>query len=1057
MDSGEQTAPLEGSYNDFYHANRFDFYTDILSGRVDHLFSASSQVRDVILIDRPKYAPNAGSILRHLPFFGGAALFITDSSLSSEQSYQSSYTFHKKFVKEILRYAVAFTRPRCEALLILGGRWRDVFEFLRSKNYRIVGFENAEVFKEFNDGIASRHRLSRLRETFVVDSSQDSSAAVANVTEDHKHATAAKILDHDGADHTAVDAADHAATKTIPYASIYAARDSPLRWNPAIADDSRPLCLVFGGESGGLPAEALRECDEGGFIPSLLDSSSMESGCSNDVEKARGLDGEMMEENINTMRNSGEEGAKRVKQQPPLKAQEQDASSGHLAGGAGDGDETGGRREGGRQRLREKAQTCNLAVAANVVLAERFRRRFCVPSPHSADGEAKEMPRIGELADSKRTPERKIGGAGALEENLEPVTCTKRGPAPLKTGSEEDPGSASDSDYCVLLFYKFCRWRAAAKTEEKSDSRAKLVEHTERFCRREDLLGRIRIAHDGINGCLGGSEASLRKYVAAFGSDGSFDGVVYADMSNVCGKSLFDDIHWKWGYPVKQRNVNAQKLTSLSVRSCAEMVSLFGDCYSSGGRKGARQAAKQAGVEEVDAEKALLRYYQSLYMREANLEVLFNGGCSERPSFHEGSRSSGAAATSGAEVEKVEEKEKTSLEASAAQEHSTPVSGGTHLEPQEWHDMLAKEDVVLVDMRNAYETEVGRFSAPTSSCLPQSEARSPEEADVPEKNFSLGRKKKLRENSVSVEGGSQVKAASSGNYIDPGTRQFTDLPRFLVKNRAELRAKCAGKKVLAYCTGGVRCERGTQLLRLVLEQEPTEGEPSAGPSSIDKDIVDGDKVVPKQASSPSSITCSAKNCSPSSSSSTTGTKIFLNNEKTHNHKQYELYQLSGGIHAYLEKFPGGGFFRGKNFVFDQRMAVGPGDEVRPSAHGVTHGVCQRESTGPSDGAERHARGISSYYEQERGLEGPKEPKSCDNVIGKCIVCAEFWDDYTSAEARCAACRMRVLVCPSCFSSRQHAQQVFSKATSPSSGDSVGEEEKSCQNRVLLCKGCRVMT
>jgi UPF0176 protein len=31
-----------------------------------------------------------------------------------------------------------------------------------------------------------------------------------------------------------------------------------------------------------------------------------------------------------------------------------------------------------------------------------------------------------------------------------------------------------------------------------------------------------------------------------------------------------------------------------------------------------------------------------------------------------------------------------------------------------------------------------------------------------------------------------------------------------------------------------------------------------------------------------------------------------------------VYQLQGGIHRYLEKYPDGGQFVGKNFVFDQR-------------------------------------------------------------------------------------------------------------------------------------------
>jgi predicted sulfurtransferase len=37
----------------------------------------------------------------------------------------------------------------------------------------------------------------------------------------------------------------------------------------------------------------------------------------------------------------------------------------------------------------------------------------------------------------------------------------------------------------------------------------------------------------------------------------------------------------------------------------------------------------------------------------------------------------------------------------------------------------------------------------------------------------------------------------------------------------------------------------------------------------------------------------------------------------------EVYQLKGGIHRYLEAFPDGGLFRGKNFVFDKRATMAP--------------------------------------------------------------------------------------------------------------------------------------
>jgi predicted sulfurtransferase len=77
----------------------------------------------------------------------------------------------------------------------------------------------------------------------------------------------------------------------------------------------------------------------------------------------------------------------------------------------------------------------------------------------------------------------------------------------------------------------------------------------------------------------------------------------------------------------------------------------------------------------------------------------------------------------------------------------------------------------------------------------------------------------------------------------------------------------------------------------------------------------------------------------------------------------QIFQLHGGIHSYQESFPEGGFFRGKNFTYDPRIAV-------PSA-------------------------------------GRK-----NDVVGACMLCLTPYDDYTP-QWRCQQCRMLVLVCDSC--------------------------------------------
>ncbi|MCH88118.1 rhodanese-like domain-containing protein 6, partial [Trifolium medium] len=42
-----------------------------------------------------------------------------------------------------------------------------------------------------------------------------------------------------------------------------------------------------------------------------------------------------------------------------------------------------------------------------------------------------------------------------------------------------------------------------------------------------------------------------------------------------------------------------------------------------------------------------------------------------------------------------------------------------------------------------------------------------------------------------------------------------------------------------------------------------------------------------------------------------------------------VFQLFGGIQRYLEQFPDGGYFKGKNFVFDHRVVLQQSDKTNP--------------------------------------------------------------------------------------------------------------------------------
>ena len=81
---------------------------------------------------------------------------------------------------------------------------------------------------------------------------------------------------------------------------------------------------------------------------------------------------------------------------------------------------------------------------------------------------------------------------------------------------------------------------------------------------------------------------------------------------------------------------------------------------------------------------------------------------------------------------------------------------GNYVEPEDWNDLIAQDDVVLIDTRNDYEVAIGSFEG----------------------------------------------------AIDPKTKSFGEFPAWWQENKEQF----AGKKVAMFCTGGIRCEKSTNYL-----------------------------------------------------------------------------------------------------------------------------------------------------------------------------------------------------------------------------------------------------
>jgi UPF0176 protein len=97
-------------------------------------------------------------------------------------------------------------------------------------------------------------------------------------------------------------------------------------------------------------------------------------------------------------------------------------------------------------------------------------------------------------------------------------------------------------------------------------------------------------------------------------------------------------------------------------------------------------------------------------------------------------------------------------------------SPATCISPQQWRQLIAQDDVVVLDNRNSFEYRLGRFK----------------------------------------------------NAVDPGVANFRDFPRYVEAHAQQWKAE--GKTVAMYCTGGIRCEKTSAWMRgLGLDVRELEG------------------------------------------------------------------------------------------------------------------------------------------------------------------------------------------------------------------------------------------
>ena len=82
---------------------------------------------------------------------------------------------------------------------------------------------------------------------------------------------------------------------------------------------------------------------------------------------------------------------------------------------------------------------------------------------------------------------------------------------------------------------------------------------------------------------------------------------------------------------------------------------------------------------------------------------------------------------------------------------------GEFIDPEDWDNFIKNKDVEIIDVRNFYETVIGKFP----------------------------------------------------NSKDPNTERFTDFIEFVEKELVKVK----NKKIAMYCTGGIRCEKASSYMK----------------------------------------------------------------------------------------------------------------------------------------------------------------------------------------------------------------------------------------------------
>lgn len=138
------------------------------------------------------------------------------------------------------------------------------------------------------------------------------------------------------------------------------------------------------------------------------------------------------------------------------------------------------------------------------------------------------------------------------------------------------------------------------------------------------------------------------------------------------------------------------------------------------------------------------------------------------------------------------------------QEAPIDTSGGVHLAPRDFHQMLCQQNTVVVDVRNHYEAAIGRFDG-QEVVATAADVKEQSSTAALTKSSDEAKPKEEEEDQLAGDKGSDThqlatSISAAARYIDPKMRKSTDFPTWL--EQEETKKSLKDKHVLLYCTGG---------------------------------------------------------------------------------------------------------------------------------------------------------------------------------------------------------------------------------------------------------------